>query len=54
MRLKPAVSTTETGIAMRGKWILRTSPSRSTTEATAPVPSWKKVNSTMLASSTTG
>ena len=38
-----AVSTTDTGIAMRGNWILRTRFSRSTTEVTAPVPSAKNV-----------
>ena len=54
-RLKEAVRTTDTGIAMRGNWILRTSASRSTTEPTAPpVPSRKKVKSTMFVSSDDG
>ena len=40
---------------MRGNCILRTSASRSTTDATARrVASWKKLNSTMFSSSRTG
>ncbi len=35
-RLKRAVTTTESGITMRGNWVLRTMPSWPTTEPTAP------------------
>ena len=42
------MNTTDSGITSRGKWIFRTSPSRSTTLATEPpVDSEKNVNITM-------
>ena len=51
-RLNSASSTTDSGITMRGNWILRTRFSRSTTLRTAPaVASAKKVNSTIEPSS---
>ena len=54
-RLKNAVSTTASGITRRGNCVLRTTPSWPTIELTAmPVASWKKPNSTMLNSSSTG
>ena len=54
-KLKPPVSTTESGITRRGNWVLRTTPSWATTEVTAfCVASWKKVKRTMPSSSSTG
>ena len=49
------VSTTASGITSRGNCVLRTTPSCATIDVTAmPVASWKKPNSTMLNSSSTG
>ncbi len=54
-RLKPAVSTTDSGITIRGNCVLRTIASWATTEPTEVlVASWKKPNSTMLNSRSTG
>ncbi len=49
------MSTVESGITSRGNWVLRTTPSWATTEATALlVASWKKVKGTIPSSSSTG
>ena len=54
-RLNRLVSTTASGITRRGNCVLRTTPSCPTIDVTAtPVASWKKPNSTMLNSSSTG
>ncbi len=54
-RLKRAVTTTESGITMRGNWVLRTMLSWPTTEPTAPeVDSEKKLKRTTLKSRRTG
>ena len=51
-RLNSDTSTTDSGITIRGKSILRTSASLSSTHRTPPiVASWKNVNSTIAPSS---
>ncbi len=54
-RLKRPVTTTESGITMRGNWVLRTTLSWLTTDCTAPcVASEKSPKRTTLKSSRTG
>src|SRR5438046_2433369 len=54
-RLNDPVSTVARGMTRRGNWVLRTTPSWATTDVTEVlVASWKKVNSTMFISSSTG
>ena len=53
-RLNIAVSTTASGITSRGNCVLRTTDSCPTIDCTAvTVASWKKLNRTMLNSSST-
>ncbi len=54
-RLKMLVSTTASGMTRRGNCVLRTTASWPTHELTAvTVASWKKENSTMFISSSSG